>query len=198
MRTIKRHTRPQKSVFCLLLVTVLLCLTVFAAVPENGVNTPMFGAGETHSHDSARNRSGDNGAANAAEDVVTDAADAIGGAVSDAGNAVGEVIGDIGEAAGEVVSDAGNAIGDAADAIGGAVTDKSNSGNQSNADENKADAAMPFDTHAVDVPGNATTSGTVTNEDAPAGAGWIWILILIAAAAAVFFLILMPKRSREM
>ena len=198
MRTIKRHTRPQKAVFCLLLVTVLLCLTVFAAVPENGVNTPMFGAGETHSHDSARNRSGDNGAANAAEDVVTDAADAIGGAVSDAGNAVGEVIGDIGEAAGEVVSDAGNAIGDAADAIGGAVTDKSNSGNQSNADENNADAAMPFDTHAVDVPGNATTSGSVTNEDAPAGAGWIWILILIAAAAAVFFLILMPKRSREM
>lgn len=194
MRTIKRHTRPQKAVFCLLLVTVLLCLTVFAAVPENGVNTPMYGAGETHSHDSARNRSGDNGVANAAED----AAGAIGGAVSDAGNAVGEVIGDIGEAAGEVVSDAGNAIGDAADAIGGAVTDKSNSGNQSNASDNKADAAMPFDTHAVDAPGNATTSGTVTNEDAPAGAGWIWILILIAAAAAVFFLILMPKRSREM
>ena len=135
MRTIKRHTRPQKAVFCLLLVTVLLCLTVFAAVPENGVNTPMFGAGETHSHDSARNRSGDNGAANAAEDVVTDAADAIGGAVSDAGNAVGEVIGDIGEAAGEVVSDAGNAIGDAADAIGGA--DRNTSGKQSNADENK-------------------------------------------------------------
>ena len=194
MRTNKRHTRPQKAVFCLLLVTVLLCLTVFAAVPENGVNTPMFGAGETHSHDSARNRSGDNGVANAAED----AAGAIGGAVSDAGNAVGEVIGDIGEAAGEVVSDAGNAIGDAADAIGGAVTDKSNSGNQSNASDNKADAATPFDTHAVDAPGNATTSGTVTNEDAPAGAGWIWILILIAAAAAVFFLILMPKRSREM
>ena len=194
MRTIKRHTRPQKSVFCLLLVTVLLCLTVFAAVPENGVNTPMFGAGESHSHDSARNRSGDNGVANAAED----AAGAIGGAVSDAGNAVGEVIGDIGEAAGEVVSDAGNAIGDAADAIGGAVTDKSNSGNQSNVSDNKADAAIPFDTHAVDAPGNATTSGTVTNEDAPAGAGWIWILILIAAAAAVFFLILMPKRSREM
>ena len=194
MRTNKRHTRPQKAVFCLLLVTVLLCLTVFAAVPENGVNTPMFGAGESHSHDSARNRSGDNGVANAAED----AAGAIGGAVSDAGNAVGEVIGDIGEAAGEVVSDAGNAIGDAADAIGGAVTDKSNSGNQSNASDNKADAATPFDTHAVDAPGNATTSGTVTNEDAPAGAGWIWILILIAAAAAVFFLILMPKRSREM
>lgn len=194
MRTIKRHTRPQKAVFCLLLVTVLLCLTVFAAVPENGVNTPMFGAGESHSHDSARNRSGDNGVANAAED----AAGAIGGAVSDAGNAVGEVIGDIGEAAGEVVSDAGNAIGDAADAIGGAVTDKSNSGNQSNVSDNKADAAIPFDTHAVDAPGNATTSGTVTNEDAPAGAGWIWILILIAAAAAVFFLILMPKRSREM
>ncbi len=198
MRTIKRHTRPQKTVFCLLLVAVLFCLTVFAAIPENGVNTPMFGAGDTNSHGNTRNRSGDNGVANA----VTDAADAIGGAVSDAGDAAGEVIGDIGHAAGEVVSDAGNAIGNAADAIGGtnggAVTDRNTVGGQSNASDNKADTAMPFDTHAVDAPGNATTSGTVTNEDAPAGAGWIWILILVAAAAAVFFLILMPKRSREM
>ncbi len=111
MRTSKRHARPKKSVFCLLLVTVLLCLTVFAAVPENGVNTPMLGAGDTHDHDSTRNRSGDNGAANAVGDAVTDAADAIGGAVSDAGNAAGEVISGIGEAAGEVVDGAANAVG---------------------------------------------------------------------------------------
>jgi len=185
MRTMHRHTRPAKYVFCLLLTFVLLTLTVFAAVPENGVNTPMLGADDsTTGHRTPQNRSGDTGAANA----VTDAADDVGDAVSEEGDKVGEVIGDVGDAAGELVSDAGNAVGNAADAIGGAI------GGDAAAD-NRTDQATPFDTHAVDTPSNA--SGTVTKDDAPAGMNWIFILILIAAAAAIFFLILMPGRSRE-
>ena len=221
MRTHKRQTRPMRVGFCLLLVSVLLCLTVFAAVPENGVNTPMFG--DSHSaansgaedRGTAKNRSGDTGAANA----VTDAADAVGDVVSDAGDAVSEVVGDIGHAAGEVVSDAGDAIGGAvnsadgsatgsangsADGNNGAVTNGENSadgtvtGNQNSTADNRGDTAMPFDTHSAENAGNASTAGTVTKEDTPAGMSWILILILIAAAAAIFFLILMPKRSRDM
>ena len=197
MRTIHRHTRPQKFIFCLLLTFTLLLLTVFAAVPENGVNTPMLGSDHsTAERGNMRNRSGDHGAANA----VTDAAGAVGDAVSDAGDAAGEIIGDVGDAAGDLVSDAGDAIGNAADAIGGAVDGNSaaNNGtvNGNTANDNKTDQAMPFDTHTVDNP--AGTAGTVTTNDAPSGMNWIWILILVAAAAAIFFLILMPRRSREM
>lgn len=202
MRTHTRQTHPRGYVFCLLLVSVLLCLTVFAAVPENGVNAPMLGdRPNTADRGTARNRSADTGAVNA----VTDAVGEIGEAVSDAGNAVGEVIGDIGNAAGEVVSDAGNALGNAADAIGGTVNGANGgnsangtiTGNQNNTADSKAEAAMPFDTHSAE---NTTgASGTVTKEDtAPAGMSWILILILIAAAAAIFFLILMPKRTRDM
>ena len=201
MRTHTRQTHPKGVVLCLLLVSVLLCLTVFAAVPENGVNAPMLGdRPNTADRGTARNRSADTGAVNA----VTDAVGEIGEAVSDAGNAVGEVIGDIGNAAGEVVSDAGNALGDAADAIGGTVNgadggisaDGTIAGNQNNTADSKADAAVPFDTHNAE---NTTgASGTVTKEDTPAGMSWILILILIAAAAAIFFLILMPKRTRDM
>jgi len=222
MRTHTRQTRPIRIVFCLLITSVLLCLTVFAAVPENGVNAPMLGDSHsaanhsTQDRGTARNRSGDTGLANA----VTDAAGAVGDVVSDAGDAVSEVVGDIGNAAGEVVSDAGDAIGDAADAIGGTVdgaigdtngnagvnngtgangepsADGTVTGNQNSTADNNAGTAKPFDTHSAE---NTTgASGTVTKEDTPAGMSWILILILIAAAAAIFFLILMPKRSRDM
>ncbi len=202
MRTIHRHNRPQKFIFCLLLTFTLLLLTVFAAVPENGVNTPMLGSDHsTAERGNMQNRSGDHGAANA----VTDAAGAVGDAVSEAGDAAGEIIGDVGNAAGELVSDAGDAIGNAADAIGGAVDGNPADGNTAanndtvngnTANDNKTDQATPFDTHTVDNP--ADTAGAVTTNDAPSGMNWIWILILVAAAAAIFFLILMPRRSREM
>ncbi len=207
MRTIHRHTRPNKFVFCLLLTFTLLLLTVFAAVPENGVNTPMLGSDHSMAErGNTRNRSGDQGAANA----VTDAAGAVGNAVSEAGDAAGEMIGDVGDAAGELVSDAGNAIGNAADAIGGTVGGNTADGNtaggnnaatngtdnNNTVNDNNNNQATPFDTHAVDDP--AGTAGTVTTNDAPSGMNWVLILILVAAAAAIFFLILMPRRSREM
>ncbi len=193
MRFPTKHTRPSKFVFCLLLTFVLLLLTVFAAIPENGGNTPMLGSDHsTSEHGGMQNKSGGN---QSAGNTVTDAAGAVGDAVSEAGSAAGDIIGEVGDAAGELVSDAGNAVGNAADAIGGTVGGNSASDNGT-AGGDRVDQATPFDTHAVD--NGAGASGTVTTDDAPAGMNWILILILIAAAAAIFFLILMPRRSREM
>ena len=215
MRNPGNNTRPIRLAFCLCLTCLLLLMTVFAAVPENGNNAAMPGTARTEATDRGTNRAqnsrtGDN---NPVMGAVTDAADAVGDMVSDAGDAVGEIggavgdvvsdagdaVGEIGGAVGDVVSDAGDAAGDAADAIGGGVSGNTGTVPGTNADKNTAGSAVPYDDQASAVtPGNPGAAGTVAAQNSTNSFSWVWILILVAAAAAIFFLILMPRQSREM
>lgn len=183
-----RHMRPLAVIICLLLSALLLTLTAFAAVPENGNNM------QTRTRE--RQADGNHPIAGA----VTDGAEAIGDAVTDAGNAIGEIVSDVGEAAGDVVSDAGEAIGDAADAIGG-NTDHREDAVTNNAGSTQNDPAvsnaLPYDSQSVVTPGTDNTIGSTTAEKDSGSFTWIWILILTGAAAAIFFLILMPGQRRR-
>ncbi|MBE6658106.1 MAG: hypothetical protein E7604_06655 [Ruminococcaceae bacterium] len=213
MRNRKKFACPIKYVCCLCLTCVLLCLTVFAAVPENGNSAPVMGADRTAGEGMSDN--GRTGEDHPIMGAVTDAADAVGDVVSDAGDVVGdvvsdagEVVGDIGNAAGDAVSDAGDAVGDMAGDIGGSVNDAANADDQNTSpgaavggtqSENTPGTALPYDNSAADVtPGNAGAANSATAQNPGSSFTWIWILILVAAAAAIFFLLLMPRRGREM
>ena len=180
--------RPLAVIICLLLSALLLTLTAFAAVPENGNNM------QTRMRE--RQADGNHPIAGA----VTDGAEAIGDAVTDAGNAIGDIVSDVGEAAGDVVSDAGEAIGDAADAIGG-NTDHREDAVTNNAGSTQNDPAisnaLPYDSLSVVTPGTDNTIGSTTAEKDSGSFTWIWILILTGAATAIFFLILMPGQRRR-
>ena len=208
----RRRHRGLRTAAALVISTLLLLLTVSAAVPENG------------------NAGGINGG--------TTVRESIGNAVDDAGDAAGGILNGVGRAADDVLGGIGNAVGgtnrssDPSDHAG--ITDRSaddpsGTGNRAADGNDRVLSDTPDDAPVQDEnpgviedgtagganPGvieddtvhaqNGSTAGTTAGTQNPASGtahtartgAWVLLIVLLIAAAIVFALILMPKHSGE-